>query len=316
MKKLLAKDGFLKILSVIIAILIWVYIIIVIDPSVEIAVRDIPIQFVGVDTLEARELSVVSESATTVNIKVKGSRKRMGSYDLKNVIAKVDLSGVYSAGNSSLPIDIVVPFENTGVSSKNPYSVDVVTEKTLEKKVNVDVQTTGNVADGFMPGDIKTEPSSVEISGAESVVEQVSRIVVDLDYGDADVDIDKEAEIRLYGVDGKEILNRDALADRIKKNVSTVKIHCPILKVKEVGIALNFGDSNWLIDTSKYKTNPEKIEIYGDNGVTANLSSIQTEPILPDKFSDKEKIKVKLMIPDGVKVIGNVSEVEVIANQN
>ena len=53
MKKLLASDGALKIISVLIAIGIWVYIALVMNPAIEVSVRDLPIQFIGGESLNS-----------------------------------------------------------------------------------------------------------------------------------------------------------------------------------------------------------------------------------------------------------------------
>lgn len=59
MKKAFVNDNVLKGISVVVAIVIWLYIIIVLDPAVEVNVRDLPIQFVGEEQLNANGLSVV-----------------------------------------------------------------------------------------------------------------------------------------------------------------------------------------------------------------------------------------------------------------
>ena len=74
MKKWIEDNGRLRILSIVIAVFIWILIVFVVDPAVEISVRDIPIQFEGMDVLKQKGLSVVNEEATTINLKVQGSR--------------------------------------------------------------------------------------------------------------------------------------------------------------------------------------------------------------------------------------------------
>ena len=133
MKKLLASDGALKIISVLIAIGIWVYIALVMNPAIEVTVRDLPIQFIGGESLNSKGLAVISESATTVTVKIKGSRKKMGNNDMKTIIAKADISSITETGETNIPIEIVIPFENQGVSSQSEYSVNVKVEKSAEK---------------------------------------------------------------------------------------------------------------------------------------------------------------------------------------
>ena len=49
-----------------------------------------------------------------------------------------------------------------------------------------------------MAGPIDINPSSVTISGPESVIGKIVKAGITLDYGNADVDIDAEVPIRLY----------------------------------------------------------------------------------------------------------------------
>ena len=98
MKKILSSDNSLKVISVLIAMCIWIYISLVMDPAIEVTVRDLPIQFVGQESLNNRGLAVISESATTVTVKVKGSRKKMGNNDMKTIIVKADVSNIDKEG--------------------------------------------------------------------------------------------------------------------------------------------------------------------------------------------------------------------------
>lgn len=314
MRNLMAKDGVLKIISVVLAILIWIYVITVLEPTTEVTVRDVPIQYAGYDVLSQNGLSVVSESDTSVNVKIKGSRKRLGNYDMKSVVAKVDLSEITEEGNHSLPVTVVVPFENDGVTSKTPYSVDVVAEKTTKKKFDIQIDTVGNMAGGYMPGDITLDSNTVEISGGASVIEQITRASVELNYNNADVDIDAELPIKLYGVDGTEILPKDALYTRIQKDRSKVMLHCAVLKVKEVDVDLVL--SNDSISLSEFELSPSQIYIYGEDAATRNVQSIKTEVVSVEELLSKEKVKVKLQVPSGVKVIEDIYEVSVSLSDN
>ena len=54
MKGFFEKDSFLKLLSFVIAVLLWFYIIAVVDPSVDVTIRDIPVRFTNQNLLEDR----------------------------------------------------------------------------------------------------------------------------------------------------------------------------------------------------------------------------------------------------------------------
>lgn len=310
MKKLLASDGALKIISVLIAIGIWVYIALVMNPAIEVTVRDLPIQFIGGESLNSRGLAVISESATTVTVKIKGSRKKMGNNDMKTIIAKADISSITETGETNIPIEIVIPFENQGVSSQSEYSVSVKVEKSAEKTLDIEVSTIGTLAPDYMPGDIVCDPKKVTLSGPKSAVDKISKAEAVLNYNNEDVDIDTSAQIVFYGADNKEISMLDALMGRISISVDNVNIHCPVLKMHKAEVKAEFGRQE-LPENFSYKTDPFEVYVFGDENVSAKINEIKTEQIPLDKLLDNGKVKVKLIIPNGVKIFHDISEVEI-----
>lgn len=310
MKKLLASDGALKIISVLIAIGIWVYIALVMNPAIEVTVRDLPIQFIGGESLNSRGLAVISESATTVTVKIKGSRKKMGNNDMKTIIAKADISSITETGETNIPIEIVIPFENQGVSSQSEYSVNVKVEKSAEKTLDIEVSTIGTLAPDYMPGDIVCDPKKVTLSGPKSAVDKISKAEAVLNYNNEDVDIDTSAQIVFYGADNKEISMLDALMGRISISVDNVNIHCPVLKMHKAEVKAEFGRQE-LPENFSYKTDPFEVYVFGDENVSSKINEIKTEQIPLDKLLDNGKVKVKLIIPNGVKIFHDIYEVEI-----
>ena len=310
MKKILASDTALKIISVITAIIIWAYISIVMNPSIEVAVRDLPIQFVGAEVLESKGLAVVSESESAISVKIKGNRKKMGSYDMKTIIVKADESIISNEGTYSVPVEVIVPFENQGISSQSAYTVDVKVEKIATKSIDIDIETKGKLKEDYASGEISVNPKQVTISGPESLVGKIDKAFAELSFSGEEVDIDKKLQVKYKGEDGKEILSNEAILERVKASVSEVDIHCPVLKIRRVKIKANFGFEK-LPDDLKYEIEPNELYLYGDNSFETMINEISTEVIPLNKLIDNEKIKVKLSIPSGVKVIDNVTEAEI-----
>lgn len=318
MKRLFENDKLLKVTSVVIAIVLWLYIFIILDPAQEVSVRDLPIEFVGQEQLHAKGLSVVSESDTALSIKVKGSRKRMGRNNMKSIIAKVDVSKIRSEGTTTLPLDVIVPFENMGITTQDPYTVDINVEKLKEKKLPIEIETEGTLAENYMAGPIHTDKETVTIQGPESVVGKIARAAVVLNYGGADVDIDQELPIHFYGSDGKEIVSIDSILSRIQTDVEQTMVHCIVVKLKPVPIEPVFLGISDLGEEPEfsYKLNIDSVQIYGNEQITSKVNQIRTEPISVEKLTSNEKTKVKLVIPDGVKILRDISEVEVSLSKN
>ncbi|MBQ2613868.1 MAG: hypothetical protein IJB80_00850 [Clostridia bacterium] len=307
MKRLL-EDRWLKVLSVGIAIVIWLYIFLILDPAQEVTVRDLPIEFIGAEQLNARGLSVVSESDTEISVKVSGSRKRMARNNMKSIIAKADISYINQEGVTAIPVDVVVPFENFGITSQDPYTVDVKVEPTVQKTIDIEIQTEGSLATDYMAGPMRIEDKTVTVTGPKSVVGKIGRAVVLLNYQGADVDIDETLPIRFYDTEDKEIVSIDAILSRIRTNISQTVLHCKVVKLKQVPISPVFPEE---MQEGDYKLNIQKVQIYGDEQITSKVEEIKTEWISMEKLTSNQKTKVKLVIPEGVKVLQDISEVEV-----
>ncbi len=310
MKKILATDNALRVLSLLSAIAIWIYIAIVMDPAIQVTVRDLPIQFVGQEYLNDRGYAIINESATTVTIKVKGSRKKMGNNDMDTIIAKANVSEVNAEGNHNVPIEIIIPFENQGIQSQSLYTVDVNVEPIAQKTLDLQIKTTGTLANNYIAGDIEINPKKVVVRGAQSAVEKISKAVATLDFKGEDVDIDKDIPITFYNENEKAISALDAISKRVKADIDKTTVHCPVLKIIEAKAKANFGWQE-LPEDFKYKIEPSTLYIYGNDAKVYTITEISTHEISVRELKDRKKLKVKLDIPYGVKVFGDVSEVEI-----
>lgn len=310
MKKIFASDNALRVLSVFIAIIMWIYIAIVMDSTVEVTVRDLPIQFIGQESLEAKGLAVLNESETSVTVKIKGSRKKMGNNDMKSIIVTADVSDITKKGSSSIPISVNVPFAHQEISSQSAYSVDITVEEATEKTLDVEVMRSGTLAQDYAAGDVSVEPKSITIKGSKSAIDKITKAVVRLKFSGEDVDIDKELPVEYVGVGDKEISSLDAALTRISSSAERVRIHCPVLKIKKIDVKAYFGNQN-LPEGFSYKTEPSAVYVYSDELSAAKITEIKTEEIWLDKLMENGKVKVKLNIPDKLKIIDDVSEVEI-----
>ena len=310
MKKIFMSDNALKVISVIIAIGIWIYISIVMDPAIEITVRDLPIQFTGVESLDRKNLAVISESKTSVTVKIKGSRRKMGNNSMKSIIVNADLSSIDKEGMQTIPISITVPFENQGITSQSDYMVDVNIEPAIEKEYKIDVKTDGKLAENYMSDAITVSPDTIKIRGAKSAVEKIEKAEVNLSYDNEDVDIDKTLPVTIYEAGDKEINDVDPIQKRIRYSQRYVNVHCSVGKIKTIKISPNFG-SRGLPEGYEWSAEPAEVYVYGNDMNEEKLTEIKTEQINTERLVENDKIKVKLIIPDGIKTIGDVSEVEI-----
>lgn len=313
MKGFFEKDSFLKLLSFVIAVLLWFYIIAVVDPSVDITIRDIPVRFTNQNLLEERGLCLVNETKTTVELKIRGSRKKIANIDNKNIYANADLSNITKTGNFSIPIAISIPYEYDEIVSKKPYNANVVIDKIVSANKEVNVITTGSVANGYIAGEAETDTKKVTIKGAQTMIDRISSIGAEINYDDRAAAINDSVELFFLDNNGRRINKNNIIYDMVKMDTETAAISCPVYKLKAVPVSLEAFAAEG-VESYKIWVQPSNVTIYAENEILENIEEIVTESINLDEIEDGTAT-VKLVLPDGVSLRDGITEVSVKAEK-
>ncbi len=312
MKGFFAKDSVLKVVSFVIAVLLWFYIIAVVDPSVDITVKDIPIRYQNQAMLEDRGLSLVADPDASVELKISGSRKKIANIDNKNIYATVDLANMTKVGTFSLPISISVPYEYDEIVSKNPYNASVVIDKIITVERPVSVITSGSVANGYIADEPIPSVKTVTLKGASTLVEKVRGVAAELDFDGRSAEIKDKAQLYFVDANGKIIDERDNIYSIVKMNVESVEIVCPIFKVKTVPIVI---DDSSLKSDYKVSVQPSNVTIYAENEILSEITEIMAARIDVAKLKEEGTQTVGLVIPEGVSMRDGITEITVKAEK-
>lgn len=310
MKRFFGNDSILKIFSFVIALIIWFYIIVVLDPAVEISVRDVPIRYVQQNALLEQGLSIVGESRETVEVRLKGSRKRLVNIYAENILATVDLSSVTKAGEHSLPINISAPYDYLEVVNKKPYTVDITVDKLVEEKRNIRIKTNGNPEAGFIAGNAETNPKTVLLKGAASVISDISDVRISLDITNASRDINTVAVIELVDSKGNVIDETGELFELVSLDISKAEVFCPIMRLKTVPIKADLGFE--VPEGTSVAVQPNTITIYGYAEDIEGIEEIKTAPITSlSELSDGKTVSCGIVLPENIKPRDDVATVNV-----
>lgn len=304
MKDFLSKDSVLKAISFIVAVLIWIYIIIVVDPLVDVTVRDIPVRYANRTMLTEQGLCVLDGGDNIVELKIKGSRKKIANIDNKNVYATVDLGSITRTGRYTLPVNISIPYEYSEILSKKPYSIEVNIDKLAREERNVEIIAEGEVAEGYIAGKPVSDISKVEVEGPASVLAEVKRVCATFDYEERAADIKETAEIHVLDANGKRI------DDKIKLGTDKTEIQCPVYKLKTVPVTVDYGAE---VNTDEYRitVQPSNLSVYASNELLAELSEIFTERVSFDELKENKSVICGIVVPEGVSLRDGITEITI-----
>ena len=125
-------------------------------------------------------LELESEPPSTVEVRVRGSSGTLGRLSSTDVVAVIDLHGV-RAGRRLFPLmpeEVRAPF-GVEIVQVTPPTVVLVFETSATKRVPVAPMIEGRPAAGFVVGKVTIEPSTVEIVGPESAVNQTTEALTE-----------------------------------------------------------------------------------------------------------------------------------------
>jgi diadenylate cyclase len=134
---------------------------------------EVPVEYTNLKS----NLEIYDTSVNTIRLDLSGSGTLLKSLKPENVKLTVDLSDRLSGINTCLISEKNVSLP-PGVSLKNikPSYVEVTLDKSVEKRIPVQVDWTGELPENTTISDVITEPPDVAIVGRSNVLRDVSTI--------------------------------------------------------------------------------------------------------------------------------------------
>jgi len=306
MSKEKKNDLTVKIFALVIAIILWSYVMNEVNPRVTSPYRNIEVKYLNLDELERSGLALMSPQELKVDVKISGKRNDLKDISEKDIIAEVDLSG-YSEGTKRVPIYLNVP-TRVEVVDYSPKEVSFKFESIVSKEKPVNIKIIGELKSGYSLGKGEVKPQSVFLKGPKSWVNSVNEVLAAVDVTDRISDIKASFPIKLVDEKGKDIRG-------VEKDPNVVEVLLPIYKTKKVPIEIQtIGELPDDYQISNLKVTPKVVEIKGYEDVLSEISSIKTVPIDINDLLSNSSIDADLVLPEGVELVKSNIKVKVELN--
>ena len=166
---MLNNKTLLKILSVLIALGMWVM---VVSGHEETKEMTVPVRLINI-----QQGKVAISDFPNVSINIKGAARLMQSLTNSDVLLDIDVSG-FTDGQSIrrvLTSDFKTPL-GLEVADVNPSELRITLDNVTAKEVRVLPSIIGEVKQGYMVESITLKPNSVTVTGAKTVLSQLENI--------------------------------------------------------------------------------------------------------------------------------------------
>jgi len=298
MKKLFAlldNEKVLLVVSLLIAVVLWMVVISDRNPTDTDVLRAIPVTHINAENVEASGLNVISMSADSTDVKISGRLTELQNISRQNVAATIDMSQIYSPGYYDLPISITQTKSGISVESFEPKSVTVRIDYIETNKRDVEVRFTGTLPEGIEISDAKPAVSSVTIEGPEKTVDSIVKAVATVDVSEVTDSGTVNSPIKLLDASGMEITDSE-----IKVSSASTTVDLTVVRLKTVPIQVILsGEVDVAGSGISVNSTPAQIVIKGAKDIIEAVEKIDTEAILHIPESDAV-ISAALLLPDGI----------------
>ena len=319
MRKKLTNNWVLKLISVCLAISMWLIVINESDPietrtvmvrNVEYRNEDVIIdsgQTFTVEELEDRGISVSVQVRKMDANKVKGD----------DFVIVVDLAkmGPYGA------VEIDVEWKNPGTYTIDESeitwrttTVQVTLEDIIERSYNVQTIISGEPEESYIVGDdIELSPRTVQITAPASVMERIRSVGIEINVEGLNSEVAGTADLKYYDVSGQELdLTSENLEDyEFSVSAGQIDYTVPLLKTKEVRLAFETPQGQ-VADGYRFteiEGANQTVNIAGLRAVLADIDAVEIPADVLSIDGASENVVVEIdtsqYVPEGVTVEGN-----------
>lgn len=294
MKKLLTENVWTKIFSVLIALALWLFVVVKVNPDTDIKISNIPVLFSEYSSLEENGLAIVGFNQPEINVKLKGPRRFFKELNNTNVKAIVNLASLTEPGETELPITVRLPIDGFSVTEKSLSHVSLTIEKLEQVEKPVNVILSGKTATGFVAINPKSSINTVKLKGPESVVKLVDKVNITLDVTDASDDVISTVKPSFHSSSGVEITDSEIICEP-----DVITANCGVFKHKQVPITVPVEGSsaNEVLITLPQG---DAIECLAKADIIDSVTSLETVPLDISKIKKDTTVELKINAPDNV----------------
>lgn len=290
------NDRKLIALSILVAIIMWSFVMTSTNPSLSKTVRNVPLTIKNQEIMHDRGFALVGkDEVSSVNIKVKGSRSDLANLFAEDLVASVDL-GSPTEGIKTLNVKVDAP-SGIRIESVSPSSVNFKIEKIVQKDLPVETKISDKIKESKIVKVSEQDRKKITVSGLRNRVEKVEKIVLDIDNEDY-------LDGKIHDIAIKALDKDDKIVENVDLSQQDVSIAFDVLSIKEVEVLLDGEDSlpnNMKI--KEKKISPDKVIIKGEKNVLDKIDSIKTQKIdLSRLKNDEFDQKVELNVPENVEL--------------
>lgn len=298
-----------KILCVVAAFVLWLYVMQVESPEYEHEITSVPVELENAGILHNDAgLSVYAGSGSRINITVAGKKSIVTKLSAEDVKAYIDLSKVKEAGRHSLEVSFDLPDDVTLVGGE-PSTVNVYVDETASVSLPVSEKLVNFVLESpYELGEIDFEFDTVTVTGPSNRINDLAGAVVSINMDNRRSSFVTNSAITLV-----DKLGNATDMNYLSLSESEMQVSVPIYLTREVPIEVRFKHGLVADELVNVTCEPASITVKGDaakfDDGTALVEKIEIDErmILSTPYTELREVVLR----DGLSVSSGSTEVRI-----
>ncbi len=295
MDKILERDLSLKILSVLLAVILWFQVVSQQNPERQVTIKNVPVSYVKVDS----SLVIMDKKPDVIEVQIKGYKRFVDTVTAADIKATVDLSGA-STGKDLYPIEVTISKDKVEFVEASPAQATVRFENLVTKSVPVEV-VASNLDPDFASSQVTVRPSAISVSGPASVVQRVARMVAEVDLRGATATVQQQVQVRPVDADGNEVKNVSFTKAPVDVSVPILKL--PPAKSVQVTLPSVVGSPAKGFRVGTVTVEPSSVTIRGLPALIEDITSVTAQAVDVTGASANVIKEVAVVAPQGVEMV-------------
>jgi len=273
MKEKIFKNFGLKVLSAVLAVVLWTVIVNIYDPTTSYTFSNVTVQLINTDSLTDKNYSFEVVDGSKISVYVSGPKSVVTNIKASDIVAVADLSKVSAfADYVDITVSVVKDGQTLATVEATPKTsaIKLKIENRDTKTLDVESEVSGYASSGYAIVKEQLNPTSVKVTGPSSVIESVERAVIKYDVTGATADVTGTADIVIYDSEGNEV-DKSLIA----LTQDSVDYTAFVSKSKKVSVeAKTSGKPATDYVVTDVSLSQSEVVIYGSESVLAGISKI------------------------------------------
>lgn len=298
-------------ISILLAVFLWLYVRAEEDPTIESIYRGVEVQVIGNSVLASKGLTISDLSTDEVNVTIQAPASVQANLNRKNITVTLDVSRIETEGSHTLAYTINLPTnintEGAVAQARDPESISVSVGKLYASTLPIQFQHKGSIAKGYQAGTPTISPENVTISGAVDQVSQVASVVAVLEAKDLSERFVGDLPLTLLDAHGKQLTELD-----VDLNTQSAYVVYPVVVTKEIPLKINYISGGGATeDDISALIIPKTITVSGAKEDMENLTEIYLGSIDLSKVTGNSTLTFPITLDPSLENVTGTTEATV-----